>query len=220
MVCSDGTWNSPEQKYPTNVWKMHQAVSLLAPDGTPQAVFYDPGVGTGNWATRLLGGLTGLGLSKNVRDAYRYLVENYEDGDEVYFFGFSRGAYTARSAAGFIRNCGLLYRDHVDKVDAAFRLYRQRDDGPDTDEATKFREAYSRQIDIKFIGVWDTVGALGIPILILGWITPGRYRFHDLELSKRVRHGYQALAIDERAWPYRPNLWNAKPKVDQVIEQV
>ena len=220
VVCCDGTWNSPGQKHPTNVVKMDRAVARTARDGTIQKVFYDPGVGTGNTLRRLWEGVTGWGVSKNVRDAYGFLVEHYEDGNEVFLFGFSRGAFTARSTAGFIRNCGLLYPQHFSMLDEAFELYQRRDDGPDTGDATRFRNQYSRDIDIKFLGVWDTIGALGIPVLLLGWRTPRRYQFHDLELSRRVKHAYQALSIDERAWPYGPSLWADVTKKDQVVEQV
>ena len=186
VVCSDGTWNSPEQKHPTNVLKMARMVTPSALDGTPQVVFYDQGVGTGNWVDRWIGGITGKGLSKNIQDAYRFLMHNYEDGDEVFLFGFSRGAYTARSTAGFIRNCGLLHKRHSDEVDKTYELYRRRDAGPKSNAAVTFRSSYSREIEVKFVGVWETVGLLGIPLLGLRFLTHRKYRFHDLELSRSL----------------------------------
>lgn len=204
IICLDGTWSTPDQD--TNVVKMARAVSPQAPDG-PQVVFYDPGVGTGNFLDRISGGAFGIGLSENVRQAYRFLVHNFVENDEVYLFGFSRGAFTARSVAGFMRKCGLLPKKHGDRVDDAFKIYKRRDETPDTEEAKKFRRDFGcTEVSPKFIGVWDTVGSLGVPVPIpvLGRF---RFRFHDVRLGRRVAYGYQALAIDERRRPFSPTLW-------------
>ncbi len=109
-IFADGTWNSPERGRATNVLRMARAVK---PDdaGTKQVVFYDWGVGTDR--KKLSGGITGAGIDKNIMDCYRFLVHNYDNDDQLFFFGFSRGAYTARSLAGFIRNCGILKREHA-----------------------------------------------------------------------------------------------------------
>jgi uncharacterized protein (DUF2235 family) len=114
VICADGTWNKPDQtdrgkRCPTNVDIISRSVLPITPEGIHQIVFYDEGVGSGReWADRLFGGAFGRGLFKNVCDAYRFLVNNYNDGDEVFLFGFSRGAYTARSVVGFVRKCGVL----------------------------------------------------------------------------------------------------------------
>ena len=98
VICSDGTWNTPDLEAPTSVTRMARAVLPTAPGGTAQVVFYDAGVGTeGSRLWRLIGAISGKGLEKNIRDCYRFLVHNYEEGDEIYLFGFSRGAYTVRS---------------------------------------------------------------------------------------------------------------------------
>src|SRR6266481_2636671 len=101
----DGTWNTPEDN--TNVWRLDLMLAQAGPDGVPQRKFYDPGVGT-HWYDRLSGGAFGAGLSENVEQGYRWLMDNYNPGDEIYIFGFSRGAFTARSLAGVIARCGLL----------------------------------------------------------------------------------------------------------------
>ena len=165
IVCCDGTWNKPDQPSPTNVTKLALYVASQDPAGIEQRVFYDKGVGTGRF-DHLLGGAFGVGLSKNVQDGYRFLVANYEPGDELFFFGFSRGAYTARSIVGFIRNSGLLKREYADKLAPAYDLYRRRDDAshPDAAEAELFRKSFAYKPRVKFIGVWDTVGAFGIPL--------------------------------------------------------
>ena len=227
IVCSDGTWGTPEGAVgglftPTNVVKIERAILASDPDGTPQVAFYDPGVGTGNLLDKVTGGIFGVGLSENVQDAYRFLAQNYADGDEIYLFGFSRGAYTVRSAAGFIRKCGLLKKAHLGRLPEAFALYRRRDATPDSPEAEAFRSRYSRHpVRIKFIGVWDTVGALGIPAdLPFRFLTVGRYEFHNVALSRSVDFAYHAVAIDERRAPFEPTLWEQHSEPgDQVMEQ-
>jgi uncharacterized protein (DUF2235 family) len=212
VVCSDGTWNTPDRKdgasfAPSNVVKLARAVLPQAPDRTDQIVFYDPGLGTDNLLDKLTGGAFGVGLSRNVQDGFRFLVHNYVEGDELYLFGFSRGAYTVRSLAGLIRKVGLLRKEHADRVPAAWQLYRKRDPVPDTAEALRFRAAYSRELaTIRFIGVWDTVGALGVPGL-LNFIGRRRFAFHNVDLSRHVEFAYQALAIDERRVFLKPTLW-------------
>ncbi len=244
IVCSDGTWNRPDQRSggeyrPSNVVKMWRAIEPVAPNGVRQIKFYDEGVGTeGNRLQRIIGGVSGLGLEKNILDGYRFLMHTYEPGDEILLFGFSRGAYTVRSLAGMLRNCGLLQKSNAERLQAAFELYRREDAPPDSEVATSFRNAYSHEVDIKFLGVWDTVGALGIPPLGLGRFIGalGRFlnrhhKFHDVELSGFVKHGYHALAIDERRAPFEPSIWarksedgqplpDAPVKPGQVVEQV
>ncbi len=225
VVCSDGTWLTPEHTdegviAPSNVYKMASAIMPLALDGKPQVVFYDKGVGTSWGLDRLTGGAFGRGLFTNVQDAYRFIVNNYAEEDEIYLFGFSRGAYTVRSTAGLIRKCGLLYKIEADKFLDAYLLYRKKDPTPDTPEAIAFRHAYAREIRIKFIGVWDTVGALGIPIGFLRFLTKHRYEFHDVKLSRIVENAYHAVAIDERRKPYKPTLWETSKVENQKVEQV
>jgi uncharacterized protein (DUF2235 family) len=219
VVCCDGTWNRPDEESPTNVAKM--ALAVAEEDGdTEQLVLYHRGVGTGRF-DRVRGGAFGLGLSRNVRDCYRYVVEHYEPDDELYFFGFSRGAYTARSTVGLIRNAGILRREHRDRVGEAYALYRDRaaTRRPKGIEATLFRRSYSHdEIVIRFVGVWDTVGALGVPGVpkrLCGRL----WAFHDTELSSRVARAYQALAIDERRRPFVPSLWHRSPDDDGILEQ-
>jgi len=225
VVCCDGTWNRPDQRdegrlSPTNVVKVKRAVAERDARGSPQVVYYDRGVGT-RWLEHLRGGAFGYGLSENIRQAYRYLVNHYEPGDDVFLFGFSRGAYTARSTAGFIRKCGLLKREHAGRIDEAYAFYRRRDEAshPAGEEATTYRRLYSREIRIKFIGVWDTVGALGIPFAIFNVFNRG-LRFHDVKLSSYVDNAFQALAIDERRRFFAPAIWEQQAHaVGQVFEQ-
>jgi uncharacterized protein (DUF2235 family) len=225
VLCCDGTWNTADQKSPTNVTKVALAVAPDDGAGTTQRVFYHDGVGSGRRA-RLLGGAFGVGLSRNVRDTYRFVVENYEPGDELFFLGFSRGAFTARSAAGLVRNCGVLRPENAGRVGQAYALYRSRDPRtrPRGTEATLFRRSFSHETDIAFIGVWDTVGALGVPLDGLRWINAfnRRWAFHDTDLCGTVHAAFQALAIDERRSPFVPTVWRQEDDApaSQHLEQV
>ena len=232
ITCSDGTWNKPNELVnrvitPTNVWKLYDIIAPNNKSGVAQVSFYDEGVGT-NWYDALPGGMLGVGINQNIIQAYQFIADNYEPGDEIYLFGFSRGAYTARSVAGFIRNSGLLRKENMDKLDEAFILYKRRDDLslPDADEALKFKESYCfDNVRIKFIGVWDTVGALGIPIEVFDVINRDILdcRFHDVELSSYVDYAYHAVAIDEHRKPFMPTLWEQQQKgidAHQVMEQM
>ena len=217
IICCDGTWNSPEQHHVTNVVRTARAVRPADKDGVPQIVFYDWGIGS--YSGKLTGGMLGAGIDKNIQDAYRFLVHNYLPGDEVLLFGFSRGAYTARSLVGFIRNAGLLRKIDADLIPKAYGLYR-RPAKPDARSAVRFRADHSRNIRIAFVGVWDTVGALGIPSRIVERMGGNqRYAFHDTSLSGIIDHACHAVAIDEQRVDFEPALWTRLPKPGQVIEQ-
>ena len=220
IICSDGTWNTADQRWQTNVVKIARAIAPTDSQGTSQVVFYDPGVGTGNILDRLTGGAFGSGLDRNIEDAYRFVVDNYDAGDELFFFGFSRGAYTARSTVGLIRKAGILRKIHSSRFREAYRLYRSDELTPYSDEANEFRRAFSREAEVKFLGVWDTVGSLGVPLRGLRFLTRRRYEFHDVELSKIVKNAFHAVAIDERRGPFTPALWKSKHKEGQRIDQV
>ncbi|NIH80082.1 DUF2235 domain-containing protein [Amycolatopsis viridis] len=224
VICCDGTWNTPDQPAPTNVSRLALGVAPVDAAGREQRVYYHPGVGT-RPGERLWGGAFGFGLSRAVRDAYRFLVRTYRPGDELFLVGFSRGAYTARSLAGLLRNCGILRREHEDRIGEAYTLYRARGSAthPRSAAAELFRRSYSRETRIRFLGVWDTVGALGIPLsgLRLVNLVNRRWQFHDTELSSSVDAAFQALAIDERRPPFRPALWHPRPGASgRLVEQV
>jgi uncharacterized protein (DUF2235 family) len=229
IVCCDGTWNRPDQvdrgvAAPTNVAKLSLALAEADAEGNLQVLHYQAGVGTRRWE-RLLGGGLGVGLSRNVKECYRFIVDSYEPGDELYFFGFSRGAFTARSTVGLVRNSGILRREHRHRIEEAYGLYRdpRKDSEPSEIAARLFRRSYSHpDTHIEFVGVWDTVGALGIPID--GFRPPllsKLWTFHDTKLSRYVRNAYHAIAVDERRQPFKPTLWVKQDDArDQTLEQV
>lgn len=138
VICCDGTWNLADQPSKTNVAKVALAVRRRSAVGTEQRVYYHSGVGT-NRRERLRGAAFGMGLSRNVLDAYRFLIHTYEPGDTLYLFGFSRGAFTARSLAGLVHNCGILRPEQAHRLDEAWALYRSRVDKPTSVAATLFR---------------------------------------------------------------------------------
>lgn len=219
VVCADGTWNQPNEDdhgvpAPTNVVKLQQAIKSIDAHGVSQIVFYHKGVGTGDLLDKVAGGAFGEGLDRNIKDCYRFLVNNYTPGDEVYLFGFSRGAYEARSLAGLIRNSGMLQQSHAGMIDEAFSLYRDRDPSkdPNSNSAQAFRQAFSREIDIQCVGVWDTVGALGVPLGLFSRLNHSRFAFHDTALSSHTKCAFHALAIDEKRKPFEPTLWVQQKK--------
>ena len=229
ILCFDGTWNKPDPnpdpaaRIETNVVKFYEGVTEGdIGDGFTQSKWYDEGVGT-NWYDQVLGGAFGLGLDQKIQDGYRWLARHYPDPDpgdvEIYVLGFSRGAYTARSLVGMIRNVGLLKQVNLHRLQDAYTLYRDRADPVDSDNAVIFRQQYSRNIRITFLGVWDTVGALGIPLQALQWVNSTQYAFHDTALSRIVANAFQALAIDEHRIDFQATLWTDKPDLGQTVEQ-
>lgn len=223
VTCTDGTWNKPGDKengksIDSNVCLIYQAVAKQAEDGTQQVKVYDTGVGSSyGWRDKLLGGTMGKGLDRKIMDMYAFLMLSYEPGDELYFFGFSRGAYTARSLAGFIRNCGILKPQYLHLLEKAFELYRDRNafTAPDSDLMILFRKNYSFEdvTPIHFIGVWDTVGSLGLPLTFFRMYNMEKYQFHDETLSSTVKNAYHALSIDDRRKLFKPTLWETSKKI-------
>jgi uncharacterized protein (DUF2235 family) len=214
VVCCDGTGNEYGDRN-SNVLKLY---SILPKSDGRQITFYDPGVGTFNLppaiskparlASRTLGLAFGRGITANIADAYRYLMRTYEPGDKVFFFGFSRGAYTARAAAAMLYKCGLLdprndnllpYALNVFKHERRPRIYGG------------FRRTFSRPCPVHFLGLWDTVKSVG-------WI----YDPLTLPFTRRnpgVRVVRHAVSIDERRCFYRQNLWGL-PDAGQDVKQV
>lgn len=226
VLTLDGTWNKAEDN--TNVWRVCQLVAPMAADGLQQIVYYTPGVGTAR-GERIRGGSLGYGLDRDVVSAYRWLMGHFEPGDDIFLFGFSRGAYTARSLAGMIVRCGLLRPGSPLSVAELYQHYRLDDRAPTlVDLLEKKRKAekkglppssvltaeewrlvnHSRRVTIMMIGVWDTVGALGVPFGNFPGISRRRFRFHNMRLSTTFRHAYHALAIDEHRQAFTPTLWD------------
>ncbi|WP_062381560.1 DUF2235 domain-containing protein [Pseudomonas abietaniphila] len=229
VICCDGTWNTPDQldqgvPAPTNVVRLYNAVADLDAQGNPQTNYYHPGVGTnGGWWDKAVGGGTGAGLDSNIMSAYQKLCYCYQPNDAIYLFGFSRGAYTVRSLAGFIGCCGLLRLTGLKPAQVWERIqslltygYRRKTEkrADWAKQGWDFHNEAGDAIPIRFIGVWDTVGALGIPddMALLNLIdNRERYTFHDTALHPSVEYARHALAMDERRASFQPTLWSEPP---------
>lgn len=224
-IFSDGSWSDAEKEVGTNIFTMAKAVKHTCKEMIPQLVFYDAGVGTGGSVSDAIkGGAFGEGIDRNIQELYWFLALNYTAGDEVYMFGYSRGAYTVRSLAGMIEHAGLVGRDHVDFVKEAYELYRSGV-GSESDAARAFRAAHGERIAIKVVGCFDTVGALGLPEDLPWGLGLGRdrskYEFHDTRLGALVEHGIHALSIDETKRVYQPTRMqaHARARAGQVTEK-
>lgn len=213
VVCCDGTWQKSDNRYVSNVEKIARAVAPVGHDGETQFVHYQRGVGSsGSRIERLLAGAFGIGLDDNLLECYYFLALNYSPGDRISVFGFSRGAYTARSLVGMISYVGLLRPDGVarDLLPKAMQVYRGRPAAGATapqkhmDEKAVVAEFCQDPDDVAvdFLGVFDTVGALGVP-----GIPRKKYEFHDVTLSAKVSRARQALALAERRRVFAPCLW-------------
>jgi uncharacterized protein (DUF2235 family) len=228
VICADGTWNIRDQldkrsgkRRPSNVTKTSRAV--LPSDGAiPQVVFYHDGLGTSGGLDKFTGGAFGDGIERNIRDLYRAVVYNYVPGDELFFFGFSRGAFTVRSLAGFMHAVGLLRKDDDYWLPEIYGCY-ERGTGPGSPEWAQAVHGLEDEPlpcpPIKFIGVWDTVGALGPPGLIGQLFNRRRYQYHDVALNPTILNAYQALAIDERRKPFAPSVWDRPAGWSGTLEQ-
>lgn len=213
VFCADGTWDSSGTN--TNVYKLFKALQTTA----DQVPYYDDGVGSdGTPLQKLAGGALGAGLFQKIKDGYSKIAQVYEQEDQLFLFGFSRGAYTVRCLAGMIAICGLPTAGFTDQVvETAFQAYREKDDRArllgELNETCNLFDA-----KLSMVGVWDTVGSLGIPA-IFGGVSPIIYGFLDTSLHPDVLHAYHALAIDERRSEFPATLWTSSAP-GQTLEQV
>ncbi|GLS45893.1 DUF2235 domain-containing protein [Methylobacterium brachythecii] len=214
VVYLDGTWNSVDSN--TNVWRMRALTASKGKDGRPQLVYYGLGV------NGFLGGVFGHGLDDNIRLAYEWLIENYNEGDEIFIFGFSRGAFTARSLAGLVAIDGILKAGSPIGTSELFRRYRKGDEesiwrlkeaeqAGDTGKLTdqeRWLLKYSQPANVKMIGVWDTVGSLGLATGKIPGVSRSSFDYLQTGLRIHILNGYHALAIDEHREDFAPTLWD------------
>lgn len=219
ILCADGTWNIRDQadkesgkRRPTNVTKIARAVKPRDAKGVDQIVFYIDGVGTNGGADKFTGGAFGRGIEENVRELYRFLVYNYEPGDEVFLFGFSRGAFTVRTLAGFLNAVGLAGKSDDYYVPELYRIYEKTLTASDPRYVSVKKKLNNIRPapPLKMVGVWDTVGSLGAPGILGRFLHPGKYKYHDVSLVPQIQNAYHAMAIGERRKPFAVNLW-ARP---------
>ena len=228
----DGTWNQVSDN--TNIWRFRALFAPVGADGRTQLGFYSTGLGT-KFGEKISGGMFGAGIDTAITSAYEWLMEHYRPGDEIFIFGFSRGAYTARSLSGFVSKCGLLQSGAPLGVNQLFMRYRRsgqrtireliaaRNDGKgDFSFEESWMLKFAQAVPIKFLGVFDTVGALGVP---LPWLHRTAYPFLNTGLRQNNEYAFHALAIDEHRKAFAPTLWTnegatqAKPRPIERTEQ-
>ncbi len=241
IVCCDGTWQSQDNEVPTNVFKIAQAVKQVdeQENNISQVLYYDQGIGTvssrggtqpflqsiGDSIEKLGGGAFGWWIDEKIEEAYIFLCLNYQPGDEIYLFGFSRGAYTVRSLAGLVNCSGLLQRPDISNTSEAYKIYRIPDQNRRAEAATKFRQNNTQQqVKIKFLGCWDTVGALGIPdftpLLLVDEFFNIKYQFHDTRLSPIIENARHAIALDEKQKALKVCIMNPGEAFNGTLKQV
>lgn len=213
------------QKLPPRFRK--KGITGVVLDGFEYIVHYDRGVGTGAYFDSLKGGLLGDGLDQNIREAYRFLSNWYRPGDEIFVFGFSRGSFTARSLCGYLQAIGLLRCEQCtpENEQRAWRYYRTPPGDRLSGEWAWFnrKDSFgqslvhdSRYLRVRALCVFDTVGALGIPVNGFRKINELKYGFHDTEVNPLVDIRLHAMAIDEPRHSFAPSLWTA-PKFKRTV---
>lgn len=214
IVCCDGTWQTLDQREPTVIARLAAGFAAADAGGAAQIIYYDRGVGApfdggapgliarlGAGLERIAGGAFGAGLEAKIFAAYRFLAINYAPGDRISVFGFSRGAYLARSLCGLLYASGLVRRDALDQLAQAWALYRDPHIKAGDPEARSFRQSHAREVAITFLGCFDTVAARGAPDLIGSapfdrWLNR-THQFHDHRVNPSIRRARHACAIDE-----------------------
>ena len=239
ILCEDGTWLNSDNGdlngsigIPSNVTRIARAIKPVSRDGIPQVVYYHHGIGGGIGPFSKFQGFAGDGIGEIVREGYQFLAKNWTPGDEIYIFGFSRGAYTARSIAGLVDHIGILTVDGLPFLSEIFRDVQQEHNNNyrpkhpdipfpnkpsalDPDYTNELRRLRLTQVDvpIKVVGVWDTVGSLGVPKV--GFLTKLRLQssqmkelsFYDTALGNCIENAFQALSLDERRFSFQPAVW-------------
>ncbi|KAK4493807.1 hypothetical protein PRZ48_014992 [Zasmidium cellare] len=252
ILCEDGSWLNSDSgslkasiSIPSNVTRLSRAIKPVSSDGIPQIVNYHWGVGGGGGLGNKLLGIAGTGLEEIVREGYNFIATNYVPGDEIFIFGFSRGAFSARSIAGLICDIGILTNEGQPYLAEIYRdVKHQHDENyvpkhpniPFTDKPSALDPRYRRELQrlgmtrlnvpIKVVGVWETVGSLGTPKI--GWLTRIGIQsqqmkdlsFYDTSLGDNIEHAFQALALDERRFAFPPTLWEKFEGNPTVLRQV
>ena len=224
VIYLDGTWNSVNSN--TNVWRMRALTASKSLDGRPQLIYYEIGV------NGFLGGVFGQGLTENIRLAYEWLIENYSEGDEIYIFGFSRGAFTARSLAGLVSIVGILKAGSPISITELFDRYKRSDEesiwklkedesagkGANTTMQERWLLKYSQPAKVKVVGVWDTVGSIGIKSFNIDGFSRSTFSYLQTGLRIHIENGYHALSIDEHRGDFEPTLWSLRrPEIPMLL---
>jgi uncharacterized protein (DUF2235 family) len=223
VIFSDGTGQEGGNGKNSNVYKLFNMVE----DRTEkQIAFYDRGLGSG-WR-KLTGSAFGVGISQNIMECYEFLMNNFYSGDKIYLFGFSRGATTIRSLSGFIHLFGILPKSRPELIKRAYKIYTIKCEEKRERLAGEFvKRHHTMWTIVEFLGVWDTVSALGIPFkridIFVNKIPFFKHAFHNLKLCESVLNARHALAIDDERLTFHPQIWDKEltnKKEIQTMKQV
>lgn len=210
--------SSLEPGHQSNPGLLFQLLHEMGPHAN-RRLYYEPGMQWEGWL-RGLALLEGRGVAPQIRRAYGWLASGYREGDRIFLFGYSRGAFAVRSLAGVIDRVGLLRRDHATEraVTLAWRHYERT---PDSVSAQAFARRFCHlEAPVEMVGVWDTVKALGLRLPLFWMLAPDRHGFHNYHLGASIRHGFHALGLHETRMAFEPVLWDCPPGWEGNIEQV
>ncbi len=218
VIILDGTMSSLEEGLETNAGTLYKLLNEAA-NGGRLSLYYEAGVQWQSWRS-LREVITGRGINRKIRRAYGVLASRYRPGDRIFLFGYSRGAFAARSLAGMIDRVGLLRAEHATPRNIR-QLWRHYRNDPHSPAARAFAAAHChREVTIEMIGVWDTVKSLGLRLPFLWRLSERRHAFHSHHLGHSVRHGYHALALDETRQAFAPVLWEYPEGWPGTVEQM
>ena len=218
MIILDGTLSTLEPGQEGNAGLLFHLLSGTG-RSAQRTLYYEPGLQWQGWRQGL-DLATGKGLNRQIKRAYGWLASHYREGDRIFLFGYSRGAYAVRSLAGVIDRVGLIRREHATErgVRLAFRHYKRN---PESLAAQAFVQAFCHaDAPIQMVGVWDTVKALGIRLPLLWMLSDKYHLFHDHRLGKSVRHGFHALAMDETRAVFDPVMWRCPAESVGRVQQM
>jgi uncharacterized protein (DUF2235 family) len=209
VILLDGTMSSLEPGQETSIGLIYK----LLREETPAAdlsLYYEAGIQWHSWRS-MLDVVQGRGINEKIRRVYGALASRYRSGDRIFLFGYSRGAYAARSLAGVIDQVGLLRAEQATERNVRLAWRRYERDAPAPGDAVFRAKFCHERVPVEMIGVFDTVKALGLRVPVLWWVTGREQLFHSHHLGPSVRHGYHALALDETRIAFTPVLWEAGP---------
>jgi uncharacterized protein (DUF2235 family) len=221
VFISDGTLSTLRRGAESNAGLLYRQLLEIGPRPSQQ-FDYDPGV-QGIGLRKWFNAITGMGINLSICQGYSFLASRYQPGDRIYLFGYSRGAYAARSLAGMIGSVGLLRQESATQrnVRRAFRLYERNGVLERSNARAKFVDRHCHDdVPIEMVGVWDTVKTLGLPYPVISGLAQMATEFHDHALGHHIGHGYHALAVDEDRSAFAPILWQRSHHWEGRLEQV
>ena len=218
VVILDGTLSSLDPGCEGNAGLLFRLLQESGPRAN-RRLYYEPGMQWEGWLHGVAL-LEGRGVAPQIRRAYGWLASGYREGDRIFLFGYSRGAFAVRSLAGVLDRIGLVKHDCATErmVTLAWRHYER---APDSPAARAFAQGFChQQTPVEMVGVWDTVKALGLRLPFFWMFAQDQHGFHNHQLGASVRHGFHALALHETRAAFAPVLWDCPPDWQGNVEQM